>query len=328
MTTLLQTCLRICLALALPTFFHGQSSAFDLIIGGEEKYVVRKNDSPELIGARLGVFWKNIIKENDMDPKESLSEGTVLLVNTRKIVPKVIDNGIVINIPDRMLYLFKDGGLTAFPVGVGIAWEVNSMNWKTEVGGFTIVRKRRNPTWNVPASIQEEMALKGKTAEITVPPGPDNPLGRYALQTSIPGILIHETNRPRSVYRYLSHGCIRVLPEHMERLFHMVEVGEKGEIIYEPVKLAVGTDGRVYLEARTDMYGVFRFKSTREQVRSLIRERRLTSRVDWRKVDLVIQEETGIAEDISLGDLPPVRPLTSRIFGYKSLLNDNKGIVK
>ena len=50
-------------------------------------------------------------------------------------------------------------------------------------------------------SIQMEAMLQRKPVEEVVPPGPDNPLGRFALVTSIPGILIHETIWPRSVYR-------------------------------------------------------------------------------------------------------------------------------
>jgi len=272
--------------------------ASDMVIGGVKTYVVQNGDSLELIGAKHGVFWKNIIKENNIDPKLPLPEGATVTINNRQIVPKIIQNGIIINIPDRTLYYFKDGRLTAIPVGVGLAYEENSMSWQTTMGPFKIIRKRKDPTWYVPASIQREMELKGKPVEESLPPGPDNPLGRFALETSIPGILIHETIRPRSVYRYLSHGCIRVLPEHMEPLFSMVEVGTKGEIIYEPVKLAVNNDGKVYLEVRTDMYK--KIKSRSEHARTMIQERGVADKVDWEKVDRVIKEQTGIAEDVTL----------------------------
>lgn len=268
-----------------------------MIIGGVKTYVVQKGDSIELIGAKHGVFWKNIAKENNIDSKLPLPEGTTLTINNRKIVPKIIQNGIVINIPDRTLYYFKDGKLFDIPVGVGLPYEENNMKWHTAMGTFKIKRKRKNPTWNVPSSIQKEMELKGKPVEKVVPPGPDNPLGRYALDTTIQGILIHETNKPRSVYRYLSHGCLRVLPEHMEKLFEMVEVGTPGEIIYEPVKLAVDNN-RVFLEVRTDMYR--KIKSYSEHTRSVIQERGVADRVDWDKVDRLLKEQSGIAEDITI----------------------------
>jgi len=271
--------------------------AADILIGGVKTYVVQKGDSIELIGAKHGVFWKIIAKDNNIDTKLPIPEGTTLTINNLKIVPKVVKDGIIINIPDRTLYYFRDGKLTDIPVGVGLPYEENNMKWHTEIGTFKIKRKKKNPTWNVPTSIQKEMELKGKPVEKAVPPGPENPLGRYALDTTIQGILIHETNKPRSVYRYLSHGCIRVLPEHMEKLFEMVEVGTPGEIIYEPVKIAV-VNGRVYLEVRTDMYR--KIKSKIEHTRMVIQDRGVADRVDWEKIDRMIKEQSGIAEDVTI----------------------------
>ena len=226
----------------------------NMIIGGETDYVVKKGDSLELIGARLGVHWKNIAVQNGIEMDKLPEEGMLLRITTRKIVPKVVQNGIVVNIADRTLYFFRNGNLTAIPVGVGKAAQHINGDWKTSTGRFHIKAKKTNPTWYVPESIQIEALLKGKDVVEEVPPGPGNPLGQHALVTSKPGILIHETNRPSSVYRYLSHGCIRVLPEHMKQLFPRVQVGEGGEIIYEPVKVAVSDNGKVYLEVRTDVY--------------------------------------------------------------------------
>jgi L,D-transpeptidase ErfK/SrfK len=268
------------------------------IIGGDTAYVVQKGDSFELIGARFGVHWKNIPKWNGLDAELSPVEGMTLRLNTRKIAPTVLEHGITINIPDRTLYFLKDGRLMAIPVGVGKVLEDITRNWQTSTGKFTIIRKRTNPAWHVPKSIQTEAALKGKPLEEVVPPGPENPLGRFALVTSIPGLLIHETIWPRSVYRYRSHGCIRVLPEHMEQLFPLVEVKTPGEIIYEPVKVAAADDGRIYLEVRTDMYK--KLTSLREETRKVIETRGLALKVDWTKVERLVRTESGVAEDVSL----------------------------
>ena len=150
----------------------------------------------------------------------------------------------------------------------------------------------------MPESIQLENAMKGKEVEEIVPPGPKNPLGQYAIETSIPATLIHATIWPGSVYRYMSHGCIRMLPEHMEQLYPMVEIKTKGEIIYEPVKLAVNDEGRVYLEVRTDVYK--KHKSIKEYVSKTIETRGISDKVDWQKIDKLIQDETGVAEDVTL----------------------------
>jgi L,D-transpeptidase ErfK/SrfK len=272
--------------------------AADIIVGGETTYVVQKKENLYLIGAKHGVFWKTIARDNNIDVKEPLTEGTVLKLNTRRIVPKTLDKGIIINIPDRTLYLFNDGAISYFPVGLGLLSKTEISDWRTPTGKFHIMSKRKDPTWYVPESIQLENAMKGKEVEETVPPGPKNPLGKYAIETSIPATLIHSTIWPGSVYRYMSHGCIRMLPEHMEQLYPMVSIRAKGEIIYEPVKLAVNDEGKVYLEVRTDVYK--KHKSIKEYVSKTIEARGISGKVDWQKIDKLIQGETGVAEDVTL----------------------------
>ena len=53
----------------------------------------------------------------------------------------------------------------------------------------------------------------------------------------------------------VSHGCVRLYPEDIERLFPRVTIGTPGEFTYQPVK--VGTrGGQVYLETSADIYGL------------------------------------------------------------------------
>jgi L,D-transpeptidase ErfK/SrfK len=269
----------------------------DMIIGGVTEYTVQKDDNIQLIGAKLGVFWKNIARENGLDPKVPCVPGQELKVTTRKIVPRVVENGIIINIADRTLYHFKKGKLTAYPVAVGLSSETDFGDWRTPTGKFVIVGKKKDPTWSVPDSIQMETASKGKPVETSVPPGPTNPLGKYALQTSIPGVLIHGTIRPASIYGFRSHGCIRMLPENIERLYEEVGSGTEGEIIYEPVKIAKGRDEKLYLEVRTDAYK--KIPSVKGRVQKLLDERGLSGKADVAKIEQVIKGETGIAEDIT-----------------------------
>lgn len=274
-------------------------SVADIIIGGEAVYHVVKGDTLELISAKLGVDKKNIIRDNNIDVKKILSIGQELKVNTRKIVPKIIDNGIIINIPDRMLYFFKDGNLEkAFPVGLGMPSWRGITRWRTPVGHFKITGKRKNPTWHVPKSMQWKMEMEGKPVKTVVPPGPDNPLGRFAIHTSIPSIVIHETIWPTTVYQFRSHGCIRVLPENMEKFFKEVEINTAGELIYNPVKIAVSDKGKIFMEVHKDIYGKFRDLKT--EAKKLIEEKGLADKVDWQKVDVILKEKSGIPEDITL----------------------------
>lgn len=267
-------------------------SCADMIIGGETVYVAEKGDCLMLIGAKLGVDWRNIVKENNLDVKKPCKIGQELRVNNGKIVPRIADNGIIVNIPDRMLYFFKNGKLErAFPVGLGMP------SWRTPTGMFKVIRKEKNPTWHVPKSIQREMEAKGQPVKEIVLPGPDNPLGRYAIKTSIPGILIHETIWPTTVHQFRSHGCIRVLPENIEKFFGEVEVNTPGEIIYQPIKVAV-LEGKVFLEVYQDIYR--KVKDLGEEARRLIEDRGVSHWVNWQKVELVVKERSGRAEDVTL----------------------------
>jgi len=273
-------------------------SRADIIIGGKMTYTVQKGDILELISAKLGVDWRIIARENNMDTKKHLQIGQQLSVNTRRIAPRIVDNGIIVNIPDRTLYFFKDGKFQkAFPIGLGMpSWRGITI-WRTPSGKFRITGKRKNPTWNVPESMQWKMEMEGKPVKKIVPPGPDNPLGRYAIDTSIARVVIHETIWPTTVYQFRSHGCIRVLPENIENFFQEVEINTPGEIIYEPVKVGI-SGGKVFLEVHRDIYG--KVKDLGGRAKHLIEERGVSDRVDWNRIERVVKEKSGIVEDVTL----------------------------
>lgn len=281
------------LILALFLFILPNVSDADIIIGGKTTVVTQRGDCRSVIGARFGVDWPLVARENGVSPKSLCSAGQRFSLNNLRIVPKVIQNGIIINVPDRMLYLFKNSELVAaLPVGLGLPRK----EWQTPIGSFVIVSKATNPTWFVPKSIQREMRKKGKPVRISMPPGKGNPLGRYALYTSLESVLIHETIWPTTVYRWLSHGCIRVSAESMKGLFGEVEKGMTGEIIYQPVSVAV-RKGRVFLQVARDIYR--KIPSMESEVRARIEERDLADAVDWVKVQNVMKNRTGIAKDVT-----------------------------
>ena len=102
----------------------------DMIIGGDTLYVVQQGDCLISIGGKLGVNWATIAEQNCIDINERLKIGDQLLANTRRIVPLIVSDGIIINIPEGMLYFFKNGTLTAFPVGLG----KSDKKWHTPSG--------------------------------------------------------------------------------------------------------------------------------------------------------------------------------------------------
>jgi L,D-transpeptidase ErfK/SrfK len=270
-----------------------------LIIGEKKVYTVKKRQSLRMLGAKLGVNWRTLARDNGLDPAKALVAGQKLRINTRRIVPKTRNEGIVINIPDRTLYLFRDKKLEkAVPVGLGMSKNAKWASWQTPTGKFRITSKVKDPTWFVPPSIQKEMKQRGKVVQLKVPPGKGNPLGKYALKTSLSGILIHGTTRPESIYTFSSHGCIRVHPSNIEDIFPDIRVNTGGEIIYQPVKVAISDDGRVFIEVHGDIYG--RHKNLETVAKELINRHNAEKKVDWDKVRSSLRKKSGIPEDVTL----------------------------
>jgi L,D-transpeptidase ErfK/SrfK len=164
----------------------------------------------------------------------------------------------------------------------------------------------------VPVSIQEEMRARGEKVVTTVPPGPDNPLGKYWIQLSAPGYGLHGTNAPGSIGKYATHGCLRLLPEHIERLYREARDGTRVEVVHEPVKLARDRAGRVYLEAHRVVYRDPHGGPT--DLRARIGAAGLAEAIDWPRAEEVMQRAWGVPEDVTLtpASVPSEEPLAAQ----------------
>lgn len=273
------------------------ASAADLahaVVGGDSTYCIRANDSLTSISARFGEPLSAMVRANAIDPSKPIHPGQCLRIDNRHVVPATLQDGILINIPQRMLFFFEGGALAAaYPVGLG------RPSWPTPTGAFHVVETREDPTWHVPVSIQAEMQREGKQVLIAVPPGPENPLGKYWMGLSLPGYGIHGTNAPPSVYHFQSHGCIRLHGDDARWLFSRVHVGTPGELVYSPVLLAELPDGAIVLEVDPDIYR--RKIDATQVVRDLAERNGLTGRIDWRLAAEVIEDHEGLATRIDLG---------------------------
>jgi len=163
--------------------------------------------------------------------------GTQVILPTRFILPKARREGLVLNVPEMRLYYFpractdgSDCAVLSYAVSIG------QQDWRTPLGTAKVTAKVPNPTWRPPESIRKEAAANGKPLAAVVPPGPDNPLGAYALYLDLPGYRIHGTNRPFGVGMRVTHGCVRMYPEDIESLFEMIPVGTKVQIVNQPIK--------------------------------------------------------------------------------------------
>jgi L,D-transpeptidase ErfK/SrfK len=176
-------------------------------------------------------------------------EGVSIVLPSRFVLPDAPRTGIVLNVASKRLFYFPkpQKGAPAivhtFPISIG------REGWATPLGPTKVVSKKKDPPWRVPASIRKEHAENGDPLPPVVPPGPDNPLGRYAMRLAIPGdYLIHGTNKPAGVGMRVSHGCIRMNPEDIEWLFPQVPVGLPVHIVNQPVLVGV-EGGQIYVEA-------------------------------------------------------------------------------
>ena len=163
--------------------------------------------------------------------------GTRVILPKRHILPRAQREGIVLNVPEMRLYYFpepcvpkQDCRVITYPVSIG------RQDWKTPLGTARVTSKVKDPTWRPPESIRAEAAADGRHLPAVVPPGPDNPMGAYALYLDLPGYRIHGTNRPYGVGMRATHGCVRLYPEDIRTLFEDVPVGIKVQIVSQPVK--------------------------------------------------------------------------------------------
>lgn len=167
-----------------------------------------------------------------------------MVIPTRHLVPDAPRRGVVINLPEMRLYFYDDKGSppATYPIGIG------REGLKTPVGRTTVRGKNEYPTWRPTARMRAE----DPTLPVSVPPGPDNPLGTHVLYLNWPEYGIHGTNKPYGIGRRSSSGCIRMYPEDILKLFPVVDEGEMVTVVDQSVK-AAWIDDKLYIEAHPTM---------------------------------------------------------------------------
>ena len=263
----------------------------ETVIGYVQTYKANNNESLIEIARKYDLGYNEIADANpDLEPFVP-GEGISVKIPTSWILPDVTSyEGIVINLSEmRLYYFFIEGGsrfVTTFPIGIGK--EGNN----TPTGNFRVIEKIVNPSWYVPESIKKEKPYLPKV----LPPGPDNPLGSHAIRLSSRTILIHGTNKPWGVGRRASHGCIRLYPEDIPKLFELVPEGSPVTIVRQPIK--IGTkNNRVFIEVENDD-AEENWNYFNEIVRILV-EKNLLQSISTEKLYRALAEKRGIPQDIS-----------------------------
>ena len=277
-------------ALSATSRVGAQNIEGEPITGGVSAHVLVPGDTLTSLSARYGVAAQTLAVDNRRDAATRLEAGRTLRIDNRHIVPTVPgETVLIVNIPQRMLF-YRGDEVAGLPVAVG------RVTWPTPIGDFRVALREENPTWDVPVSILAEARREGRELPAHVPPGPQNPLGAFWLGLDSGGIGIHGTNAPASIYRFATHGCIRLHPDDIAWLFPRVPAGARVALIYEPVLLTRAGD-RVFLEVHQDIYK--RKAATLARVRELAVAQDLTQRIDWDAVLRVVTARHGVARDVT-----------------------------
>lgn len=214
------------------------------IIGHVFTTKVQAQDSVTTLRQRYEVSYNELVEANPKVNFYKLKVGQDIVIPTQYILP-AFRHGIVINTPELRLYYFSpdERFVFTYPVGLG------RMNWRTPTTITKVIKKQEKPTWYVPESIREYMyEAHDKLLPDFIPPGPDNPLGEYALYLEKRGYLIHGTNAPESVGMFVSSGCMRLSADAIEKLYQEVDADTPVYIIHHAIK-AGWFDNLLYLEA-------------------------------------------------------------------------------
>jgi L,D-transpeptidase ErfK/SrfK len=276
----------------------------DAVLGEVKIVIARHEDTLLDLGRAHGVGYEEIVAANPgVDPWVP-GEGRRIVIPSQYILPDAPREGIVVSLAEHRLYYYPKPKPGEAPVVMTYPISTGKMDWKTPLGVSRIVDKRVRPTWYPPESVRREHAAEGRPLPKAVPPGPDNPLGNYAMRLSIPGgaYLIHGTNKPIAVGMQVTHGCIRMFPEDIEEFFPLVPVNTPVRIIDQPYKMGWRGD-ELFIEVHRPMEGqdpaeTHSLTNITRLLVSATQDRHVP--IDWAKAELAFAQSTGVPQSVML----------------------------
>jgi L,D-transpeptidase ErfK/SrfK len=220
------------------------------VVGADASVTSAYEDTLTDIAHRFSLGYYEIIRANPHVDVWLPGAGKQIVLPGRRILPAGPREGIVVNLPEHRLYYYPKPHGREQPVVITYPVSIGKMDWRTPLGATAVIAKIRNPAWYPPESIRKEHAENGDPLPKVVGPGPDNPLGNFAMRLAAGHgeYMIHGTNNPTAVGMSVTHGCIRMYPEDVAALFAVVPLGTKVRLINEPVKV-VWVGGELLLEA-------------------------------------------------------------------------------
>lgn len=258
-------------------------------------YILQENDTLVDLAVQFKVGYYHLTLANPKVDPWIPPPGEKIIIPEKILIPEeflyLSNNFIIINLPEMRLYYFKNHNFFIAPIGIGTEGSLPPL------GIYTIINKKEKPIWYPPPSIKAE----DPTLPDIVPPGPENPMGDYALYLSRGLYAIHGTNKIYSIGRRTTHGCIRLYPEDIKFIFENVPIGTLVKIIYEPYKIAI-ENGKIHLQAYPDLEK--RIKNPIfyiiQKLDKLTERKNLNYRIDLKILEKIIENPDGLIYEIGI----------------------------
>jgi L,D-transpeptidase ErfK/SrfK len=221
------------------------------VVGTVQITHASKEDTLPDIARRFNIGYEEIVRANPGVDPWIPGEGRSIVVPTQFVLPDAPREGIVINVAAMRLYFFpphKKGEpqlVYTYPIGIG------KVGWSTPMGATKVVMHEKDPIWRPSVALRKDhFNDNGEDLPAVVGPGPDNPLGKYEMRLGWSSYLIHGTNKPYGIGLRSSHGCMRLYPEDIEKLYYMVPDGMSVRVVNQPF-LFGWKDHELYLQGYT-----------------------------------------------------------------------------
>lgn len=263
------------------------------IIGALKVEKLTKEQTLIEIANKYNIGLYEMIEANpNLDSKGLIPKNVDVLIPSMFILPNCDRSGIVINLAEMRLFYFDklNNKVYTYPVGIG------RTNWETPIWRRKIVKKEKDPYWrpseNMKKATKEEF---GEDLPNEIPPGKNNPLGRFSLRMGWTEYLIHDGDLWGGIGMRSTGGCIRMNSSDIEELYGMVDVGIIVEIIHQPIK--VGTSGNnIFIESHEPLQE--KSDNIQEDIISSINKIQETLKdanglVYWSKIKKLVKEKRG-----------------------------------
>lgn len=274
-----------------------QPAPDESIIGQIQYQIANNGDNVINVAERYDLGFNALENANpQLDLARGFPAGAKVKLPTTHLLPNQPRQGIIINLPEMRMYYFPQGTnlVYTYPIGIG------KIGKTIPITQTSITRKATNPTWTPTESIREFNLEQGIVLPQVMPPGPDNPLGPYAIYMKVPTYLIHSTIFPGSIGKRASFGCIRMYEKDIEEFFPTVDKGIPVAIINNPVKIGWHR-GKLFMEAHqpleehsnennASLPGIVQDVASVSESKPML--------IDWQLVSFLAKERDGLPHEI------------------------------